>query len=476
MDLLKFLLVTIAFTSNCFAYVACRNVTYEDAGELCRIQNLIPGEIIQITATFRDKNSRYSPSNTNTHKRITIPSRDIKWIIEHNQTRTLSFPAAANEEVIYFETNGGAYDDELLFEVTTQRADFINTDLDIFDSGAIKIGGEMVEGEPFHPGSNRVCYDLFYGQFNRPTRAIYSRCIPECIDKQVCSFSELLTSSQLPPLNPDAGEDSIIGFIDSKNYIVEPNEADNFRSYTTNIQIVHNIRHIMWNRGWRVAASLQSRWLQSPARKSIGGNDFSGGSEYIERNLVTIDWLLNNAPVGSYINEKYNELLDPKQYQQVEKTRIRDSFIKHIINRYGRRETLPISLPRRQGEALKVQFAKYLVTKLGNPLSDVYAAIGRFQLISIPIGEAKRIKRNSYQITVTHVGIYALDTYDFNDGRQILGAWDNHFMTGPESGTLITNQDYDNYRRLVKKGGDFIVETPLKIVPLQSPFVFEVRV
>ncbi len=80
-----------------------------------------------------------------------------------------------------------------------------------------------------------------------------------------------------------------------------------------------------------------------------------------------------------------------------------------------------------------------------------------------------------FQVTITEVGIYIRDSYDFN-GDQDLGYWDDTdnsvSMINPLSGTKVTNADFRAWRAPNGRGGDFLVFSDVKRTTLRPPDSF----
>jgi len=86
-----------------------------------------------------------------------------------------------------------------------------------------------------------------------------------------------------------------------------------------------------------------------------------------------------------------------------------------------------------------------------------------------------------HKVEISTLGIYARDSYDFH-GSQSLGHWDatnNSAGFTSLSGQHVTNADFNAWRqatvnRGAGQGGDFLVFSDLKIVPVDPPYVFDI--
>jgi hypothetical protein len=77
---------------------------------------------------------------------------------------------------------------------------------------------------------------------------------------------------------------------------------------------------------------------------------------------------------------------------------------------------------------------------------------------------------NGFYFTVTELGVYVRDSYDFNDDAdgddQDLGRWDpdtntvgRTFLSG---GTPVHNSDFRRWRDTNKHGGDYLIFSDVK--------------
>ena len=106
------------------------------------------------------------------------------------------------------------------------------------------------------------------------------------------------------------------------------------------------------------------------------------------------------------------------------------------------------------------------VGSLSDPVDDMFAALGRFNLRVIVEGSVT-VAGNSHCFEIKQVGIYVQDSYDFV-GTQRLGYWNattNYGGKNPFRGDLVTNADF----RAHGGGRDFIVFSDIKVTTL-DPF------
>lgn len=112
-------------------------------------------------------------------------------------------------------------------------------------------------------------------------------------------------------------------------------------------------------------------------------------------------------------------------------------------------------------------------------LDDMTAALGKFAFRVLVAGFVTAPSGVSgYKVTITEVGVYIRDSFDFN-GDQFLGFWDDSdnsvSMKNPFSGTSVTNNDFREWRSKNNMGGDFIVFSDIKRTILTSPDTFFIK-
>jgi len=72
-------------------------------------------------------------------------------------------------------------------------------------------------------------------------------------------------------------------------------------------------------------------------------------------------------------------------------------------------------------------------------------------------------------VTITEVGVYVRDSFDFNDHSQFLGFWGHR-------DTPVNNATFREWRTKFSKGGDYEVFSDIKRVKLDSPHIVTVTV
>jgi Family of unknown function (DUF6402) len=113
-----------------------------------------------------------------------------------------------------------------------------------------------------------------------------------------------------------------------------------------------------------------------------------------------------------------------------------------------------------------------------DPLDDMSAALANFAFRVLVAGSvAAGTGGTGYRVTISEVGVYIRDSYDFV-GFQPLGFWDdstNTVQKGPFwGGVPVFNSDFQDWRTAHSAGGDFLVYSDIKRTPLAVPDTFTV--
>ena len=122
----------------------------------------------------------------------------------------------------------------------------------------------------------------------------------------------------------------------------------------------------------------------------------------------------------------------------------------------------PLSRPASQVESDYVNTRP--VGSLFDPLDDMYAALGKFNLRMAVSGYVK-----GKCAFVTSVGVYVRDSYDFV-GNQSLGYWNSRTKYAGRNflkGDKVTNESFREHASKTGRGADFLVYSDIKITTLQ---------
>jgi hypothetical protein len=123
---------------------------------------------------------------------------------------------------------------------------------------------------------------------------------------------------------------------------------------------------------------------------------------------------------------------------------------------------------------------------------DMAAALGNFNLRVVVAGTVAPVGPGlfGHQVQITEVGVYVRDSFDF-EGDQYLGCWSDDpdgffpfmppdpgagmgFSFQPPLFSPVGNRDFRAWRDRTGRGGDFLVFSDLKRVPVNPPDTFVV--
>lgn len=108
-------------------------------------------------------------------------------------------------------------------------------------------------------------------------------------------------------------------------------------------------------------------------------------------------------------------------------------------------------------------------------LSDLVAALGAFNFRVVVAGSVVPALPGPYQVTITKVGVFVRDSFDF-EGFQFLGFWDDSDNSvsafNPLSGTAVFNSTFREYRKQHGRGGDLLVFSDVLVTTLNPPHTF----
>jgi len=259
-----------------------------------------------------------------------------------------------------------------------------------------------------------------------------------------------------------------------------------------------DIPNTMQRKGWLQGARFMRRWFAAPAFElpleyKTGSKSASTLAPAHVLEDLPIRWLQS---ASSRVWPTVEEIVKEFQHVDYHNNRlgkvygIVDNLSKGLIilmkriDRMGlidhqssKLRTRVISLPTSSALQLddtsQFNLEKFGEYGLFDALDDVFAALGAFSLKMAATDFNTYVDDRGYSIIqINEIGLYVRDTYDFlnEDGEdQKLGFWNkNDVKKGaaaifsdvvielPEFYWKVTNNDFNEYRRLFSLGGDFI--------------------
>ena len=245
-----------------------------------------------------------------------------------------------------------------------------------------------------------------------------------------------------------------------------------------------NIPAIMRRHNWRNAARLMDVWFSRPGAvaPAYGAPDTA---------TIRIDsWALT----FSRARQVYDQLVRDKIWANAAAQREIGSMLRRRGALSGTERafgnlTQPVQTQDRD-------YINQRVVSFGlGDLDDMSASLGNFAFRVLVAGRTTSVRGSSpaasrrpptmnlpavprgatFQVSITEVGIYIRDSFDFN-GDQFLGFWDDSdnsvSMLNFLSGTSVSNEDFRNWRTQNRRGGDFLVFSDIKRIVLSTPDTF----
>jgi hypothetical protein len=231
---------------------------------------------------------------------------------------------------------------------------------------------------------------------------------------------------------------------------------------------ITNIPAIMRSKKWYNAASLMDSWFSRPVTVA---------PKYGLPDTTTIQmdsWVLTFSRAK-------------KIYEQLMKERIwMNTAAQAEITKMLRRKNLLIPASVSFGnldQPVPLQDDDYINQRVVSfglfDLDDMSAALGNYIFNVVAAGYVTSTPgTTAYQVSITEVGVYVKDSFDFN-GDQDLGYWDDSdnsaSMFNPLSGDGVTNQTFRDWRAKNMMGGDFRVFSDLKRTVIKPPDTFFIK-
>lgn len=263
---------------------------------------------------------------------------------------------------------------------------------------------------------------------------------------------------------------------------------------------ITDIPGVMRNiKNWPKSAELMELWFSLPAKEMI--KDEKKGKiradlyppEYTNTTMFTWHWLEQFSQVLEARNKLINTLLTKNAKKEFSycitnyfKSKPHLETTTHIINALN-----PVQLHSHW------QFQRSHVG-YGSSMDELYGSLGNFALYAaitkatITKTTNHHLTPNNYSVHITEVGLYMRDTYEFI-GEQYVGHWAFEGLTlepvagalnkadieyslpcwSFETGGLVEgfgNADYRQYRKETGLGGDLLLFSDVKTIPVDIKF------
>jgi hypothetical protein len=257
-------------------------------------------------------------------------------------------------------------------------------------------------------------------------------------------------------------------------------------SCDTTAELIPQLPRIMRNKSWLRAAALMERWLNNPANSNA-----EQGTPDIH--TVSMSWIVSFERAARVFDQM---VIDRIWMNEAGRGQIEQSLVTNglLPSAQGASRTfgeLPVNIcPPTQCRAalhdkFHIQTRRVQQSVLTAPMDELTAALANFAFHIVAVGEVRFLgteKTGSrYQVSIRRVGIYARDTYDFDDrGHRIaqpLGVWDcnpEYVGTNTLRGRYLNNESFRNWRDKHGKGrgGDYLVFSDIHWREVNDTFEF----
>lgn len=298
----------------------------------------------------------------------------------------------------------------------------------------------------------------------------------------------ILSFNMTPALFEKAGDD--IAYLFFKVVVEEDKEYEfcNSNGAYLKVHLVRYIPGVIRHLGWQNGAALQDAWFARVGSQNPTVN-------VPITNVIKMDWVLgypraknvydtlviqkiwaNAAGKNALVNEIKKMIIDrilviPSVENQAVQFGVFDAQIVTISNK---------KIPKFDKYHYQERsFIENAFDANDEDLDDLYAALANFVFRVVAGGIIAR-RKNHYSITITRVGVYVRDSFNYIDEgwnqimSQPLGYWDivsNKASTKKGDGfRYINNESYNKYRTDYNKGGDFIVFSDIKTINTSDEF------
>jgi RHS repeat-associated protein len=261
------------------------------------------------------------------------------------------------------------------------------------------------------------------------------------------------------PIGEDGGS-NVYGFIN--------NDGVNRSDYLGLIE-VGQIADMMHGKNWLNGEVLLRKWMSAPANS----NPASGAPDTTTIRMDT--WVLTFQRA----KDVYNKIFSEKAF-------VNDAAKRRIVRMLDRKGLFGhgndyITFDFVSGSVVDTDKAgdfvneRYVGSQLNTP-DDMVASLARFKLRMTIKGAVCA----GSVVYINEVGVYAWDTYDFNDDSattnpqtwvsQPLGFWNpkTGYVGRLPLGDYVSNATFQEYREKTHQGGDFLIYSDMKVTKLDT--------
>ena len=227
-------------------------------------------------------------------------------------------------------------------------------------------------------------------------------------------------------------------------------EADQIEDERTD-ELLTDIPYEMRLEGWKEGAELLETWFERPP---IIKPAFTAPVT----DVIKMDWVLGFARA----RRVFDSMVAQKIWTGADSRARLAAILRTARPRAGTYGDL-----RRSAIQLDAAYVSSASVSSGTAVDGLMAALGAFTLRAAVAGKVVQSSANLVTLEINEVGIYVWDSFDFN-GNQFLGIWG--YRDQP-----VGNGDFRQWRGQHHQGGDFLVFSDVKRVPVNPPDVVAVN-
>ncbi len=223
-----------------------------------------------------------------------------------------------------------------------------------------------------------------------------------------------------------------------------------------------NIPGIMVINRMPVGAALMRSWFGRPVaiKPAYGTNDTT---------TVKMSWVLSFKRA----KDVYDQIVSNKLWMNYAAQKVIESKLKtkglvgSVPQNFG-----DLTQPAPTLDKDQINHREVGMSSIVDALDDMDAALGNFG-IQVAIAGTVSPKGSIHQVDIKEVGIFAKDSYDFND-FQYLGTWDDVANTvgrsPTSSGDTVWNSTFRDWRTTNGMGGDYMIYSDVVKITTSDSF------
>lgn len=259
-------------------------------------------------------------------------------------------------------------------------------------------------------------------------------------------------------------------------------------AFTNNLELIPKI---MDREKWIVGAKLMRHWFSRTAFTISSDQTVNTPAN---EDIVTLKWVLSKTAEFKAAREAYENILNKSDANYKTKNSTNELLNRLQADTAFNLKDMKIGQKKRfnhypSGSRTSSLHPKHIQSKTvdaGSSGNKLVAALARFNFHLLAQGEVEILDSRRIRVTITGVGVYVRDSYDFTDDpndwfSQPLGCWDFQKMKyhgrvniwGSFTILCVSNNSFRTWRTKNKRGGDFRIFTDIRHIDVKPHYSFE---